>query len=94
MSELAQFVRRRSIDNLVSGVVTLVRQENPLLFDVKMPEGKIVTLAAASKLNLAAGDSVEIVMPSGDRKRAYIAGPAGTIHAGDPVNKVLAAGQG
>ncbi len=94
MSELAQFVRKRSIDNVTSGVVTLVREENPLLFDIKIPEGKVVTLPAASKLTLAVGDPVQIIFPSGDRKRAYIAGPAGTLHAGDPVNKILGSGQG
>ena len=94
MSQLSEFVRKRAIDNIVSGVVTLTRKENPLLFDVKMPDGKTITLAAASKLNLAIGDPVQVVMPSGDRKRAYIAGPAGTILAGDPINKILGTGQG
>lgn len=94
MSELAKFVRRRAIDNLISGSIEAVRADNPLLLDVRLPDGRVLTLPSAEKLSLSPGDAVQVVMPSGDRKRAYITGLAAVVLGGDPINKLLGSGQG
>jgi len=93
MSQLGEFVRKRAIDNLVTGTIAGVYPD-PLLFDVKMPDGRVLTLLAAEPLNVRTGDPVGVAVPSGDRKRAYISGPAAVLIAGDPINKILGAGQG
>jgi hypothetical protein len=64
------------------------------LFDFRIPDGKQLTLATAGRLELHAGDPVEVAMPSGDRKRAYLADKAAIILAGDAFNRVLGQGEG
>lgn len=93
MSQLGEFVRKRAIDNLVTGTIAAIYPD-PLLFDVKMPDGRVLTLLAAELINVGPGDPVGVAVPSGDRKRAYISGPAAVLVAGDPTNRVLALGQG
>lgn len=93
-SELSKFVKRRAVDNIRSGVIYAVRAENPLLFDVRMPDGKLLTLPTAENLSLAVGDPVEVALPAGDQKRAYIAGLAAVVQGGDPFNRILASGVG
>ena len=94
MSQLSEYVRRRAIDNLVSGSIVSVKVDNPLLFDVRLADGRILTLPSAEKLSLSPGDAVQVVMPNGDRKRAYITGPAAVVLGGDPFNRILGTGEG
>jgi hypothetical protein len=93
MSELAAFVKARALDNVVNGTVTKT-YDDPLLFDVRMPEGKVLTLASAVEIDSVAGDVVQVLLPSGDRRQAYVAGPSATLLGGDAINKVLGQGQG
>jgi len=94
MSQLSEYVRRRAIDNLVVGSVVSIKAENPLLFDVRLADGRLLTLPSAEKLSLNPGDAVQIVIPSGDRKRAYITGLAAVVLGGDPFNRILGLGEG
>ena len=43
MSQLTEFVKKRSINNVVTATVVGVRPDNPVLFDVKLPDLKTVT---------------------------------------------------
>lgn len=94
VSELAKFVRARGVNNIVNGIVALARDDNALLFDVMMPDGRIITLPTAEKLTLSLGDVVQIVVPSGNSKQAYIAGLSAVVLGGDPINKILSINQG
>ncbi len=94
MSQLSEYVKRRAIDNLVSGSVVSIKADNPMLFDVKLADGRILTLPSAEKLSIGPGDAVQVVMPSGDRKRAYITGLAAIVLGGDPFNRILGTGEG
>ena len=94
MSELSKFIKRRAIDNVRSGIIYATHVENPLLFDVRMPDGKLLALPTSENLSLAIGDPVEVALPSGDQKRAYIAGKAAVVQGGDPFNRILSLGVG
>lgn len=90
MSELAKFVKARNINNVINGTIKVVRSDNPFLFDVQMPEGKILTLPAANKLDLSLEDVVQVVMPSGNNRQAFVSDLSAVVLGGDPINKVLA----
>ena len=94
MSQLTEFVKKRSINNVVTATVVGVRPDNPVLFDVKLPDLKTVTLQAAQPLSLSVGDVVEVVRPQGNNKLEYISGLAALLLGGDPFNRIVAPGQG
>jgi len=94
MSQLTEFVKKRSINNVVTATVVGIRPDNPVLFDVKLPDLKTVTLGAATPLSLSTGDAVEVVRPAGNSNLEYISGPAAVLLGGDPVNRVVGPGQG
>lgn len=94
MSQLSDFVKKRAINNVITATVVGVRPNNPMLFDVKLPDLKTVTLAAAQPLSLSVGDAVEVIRPQGNNKLEYISGPAAVLLAGDPFNRLVVPGQG
>jgi hypothetical protein len=89
MSQLNDFVRKRSINNVLTATVVSARANNPTLFDVALPDGKRVTLASALPMGFSTGDPVEVIRPRGVSRLDYIGGPAAVVLAGDPVNRVL-----
>ena len=89
MSELAKFVRARNINNVTNGIINAVRIDNPFLFDVELPNRRILTLPAADQLSLVAGDVVQIVTPSGNEKQAFVSARSAVLLGDEPINKVL-----
>ena len=83
-----------SKDNVRFGVVAAIHKENPLLFDVRMPEGNLRSLSTAEKLSLSVGDTVEVFMPEGDQNRTYIRGKAPIVLGGPAFNRILGPGEG
>ena len=94
MSELTELVRKRAIDNVITGRVAALHADNPLLIDVRMPNGETLTLPLSDLVSLSKDDPVEIIYPSGDKKRGYVNGKAAVIVGGDPANKIVGTGQG
>jgi hypothetical protein len=45
-------------------------------------------LATVGYLDLRPGDPVEVAIPSGDRKQAYLSGKTAIVSAGDAPNRV------
>ncbi len=88
-SELSKFVKARNINNVTNGIINFVREDNPLLFDVEMPNRRILTLPAANVLGVIAGDIVQIVTPSGNNKQAFVSDRSATVIGDEPINKVL-----
>ena len=93
MSQLTDFVKKRSINNVALGRVVGL-PKNPMLVDVKLADLKTVTLPTAQLVNLRPGDVVEVVRPQGTNRVEYVSGPAGVIVGGDPLNRVVGVGQG
>ncbi len=89
MGELAKFVRARNINNVTNGIVNAVRADNPLLFEIEMPNRRILTLPAANQLGVIAGDVVQIVTPSGNSKQAFVSDRSAVLIGDEPINKVL-----
>jgi hypothetical protein len=94
MSQLTELIRKRAIDNLVVGRVAALNENNPLMVSVRMPNGETLQLPLAELVPLSLDDTVAIVYPSGDKKRAYVDGLAAVIVGGDPFNRIVGAGQG
>ena len=94
MSQFSEYIKRRAINNVVIGSIVSVKVDNPLLFDVRLGDGRLLTLPSPEKLSLRPGDAVQVIIPSGDRKRAYITGLAAIVLGGDPFNRILGTGQG
>ena len=94
MSQLTELIRKRAIDNLVVGRVAALNENNPLMVEVRMPNGETLALPLAELVPLSKDDAVAIIYPSGDKKRAYVDGRAAVIIGGDPFNRVVEWGQG
>lgn len=94
MSQLSEFVKKRSVNNVITATVVSVSPSNPALVDVKLPDMKVVTLSLAQPFSVSPGDPVEVVRPQGNSKLEYVSGPAAVILGGDPFNRVVGAGQG
>jgi len=94
MSQLTELIRKRNIDNLVVGRVAALNENNPLMVSVRMPNGETLQLPLAELVPLSLDDTVAIVYPSGDKKRAYVDGKAAVIVGGDPFNRIVGAGSG
>ena len=88
-NELAKFVRARSINNVTNGIINAVKEDNPLLFEVEMPNRRVLTLPSANQLNLVAGDVVQIVTPQGNSKQAFVSDRSAVLIGDEPINKVL-----
>jgi hypothetical protein len=93
MSQLTDFVKKRSINNVALGRVVGL-PKNPMLIDVKLADLKTVTLPTAQLVTLRPGDVVEVVRPQGTNRVEYVSGPAAVIVGGDPLNRVVGVGQG
>ena len=94
MSQLTELIRKRNIDNLVVGRVAALNENNPLMVSVRMPNGETLQLPLVELVPLSLDDTVAIVYPSGDKKRAYVDGKAAVIVGGDPFNRIVGAGSG
>jgi len=94
MSQLTELIRKRAIDNLVVGRVAALNDANPLMVEVRMPNGETLSLPLAELVPLSKDDPIAVVYPSGDKKRAYVDGKAAVIIGGDPFNRLLGSGQG
>ena len=94
MSQLTELIRKRAIDNLVVGRVAALHDNNPLMIDVRMPNGETLSLPLADAVSLSKDDPVAIIYPSGDRRRAYVDGKAAVLVGGDPMNRIIGSGQG
>ncbi len=94
MSEFTELIRKRAIDNVVTGRVASLRKDNLMLVDVRMPNGETLTLPLSDLIVLSKDDPVAVIYPSGDKKRAYVDGKAAVIIGGDPFNRLVSLGQG
>jgi len=94
VSQLSEFVKKRSVNNIITATVVSVDSRNPALVDVKLPDMEIVTLTLAQPFTVSPGDPVEVVRPGGNAKLEYVSGPAAILLGGDPFNRVVGAGQG
>jgi hypothetical protein len=94
MAELARFVRARNINNVTNGIVNGTRDDNPLLFEIEMPNRRVLTLPAAQDLGIIIGDVVQIVTPSGNQKQAFVSDRSAVLLGDEPINKVLGLGSG
>ncbi len=92
MSELAQFVKARNINNAVSGLVVKL-YDNPLMVDVEIRGYGVITIPMSDAFNFSLGAPVAVTFPDGDRKRAYVSGGAATLFAEKTYNRVLGSGQ-
>ena len=94
MSELGKFVRARNLNNVSNGIIKITRDGNVLLYDVQMPDGRLLTLPSAKQLNLVVGDVVQVVMPSGNSRQAFVSELSAVVLGDDPINKLLGLGVG
>jgi hypothetical protein len=94
VSQLSEFVKKRSINNVITATVVSVKPSNPAIVDVKLPDMQTVTLSLAQLFPVSPGDPVEVVRPQGNSKLEYVSGPAAILLGGDPFNRVVGAGQG
>lgn len=94
MSELAQFVRARNINNSMSGIVAKLYDENPKLVDVEIRGFGVVTLPTTEVFNFSLAAPVTITFPDGDPRRAYVSGPSANLFADKTFNRVVGPGQG
>jgi len=90
-SELSKFVKARNINNVTNGIITAVREDNPFLFDVELPNRRILTLPAANQLGLIPLDVVQIVTPSGNTKQAFVSDRSAVVLGDEPINKAAVA---
>lgn len=93
MSQLSEFVKKRSINNVVVGTVVSL-PTNPMLVNVRLGDQKTVTLALAAPLALTPGDVVEVIRPQGSSRVEYVNGSAAVMIGGDPINRVIGPGNG
>ena len=89
MAELGKFVRARSINNVTNGIVNALRLDNPFLFEIELPNRRILTLPAANLLGVIPGDIVQIITPSGNSKQAFISDRSAVVIGDEPINKIL-----
>lgn len=94
MSQLSEFVKKRSINNVITATVVSVSTVNPALVSVKLPDMQTVTLSLAQPFTVSPGDAVEVVRPQGNSKLEYVSGPAAILLGGDPFNRIVGPGQG
>ncbi len=94
MSELAQFVKVRNINNSMSGSVVKLYADNPTQVDVEIRGFGVITLPMTDAFNFPLGSPVAVTFPDGDRKRAYVSGAAANLFAEKTYNRVVGAGAG
>jgi hypothetical protein len=94
MSQLADFVKARNINNAISGTVAKTYDDNPTLIDVEIRGFGSVTLPMTEAFNFALGAPVAVTFPDGDPKRAYVSGPSANLFAEKTFNRVVESGQG